>query len=122
MGVAATTTVAAAGAGLIITLMTSSETLAALSSFSRSTLVSNWSVPPAEALRILAMITSSDRPRLLISMTSLLVILLPSDWLQVVETRRRKTAARRVVSCFMRPPTRLLGQYRVPCFYAVALR
>src|ERR1700733_1216856 len=100
MGGEATTTGAAGGAGLIITLMTSSETLATFSSFKPSPLVSNWRVPPAEGLRLLGLMRSSDRPREVISMTSLLVILLPSGWLQVAETRRRNKAARGGVSCF----------------------
>ena len=75
MGAAATTTGPAGGAGLIITLMTSSETLAALSSLRPFTLVSNCRVPPALAARILAMMTSSASPRPTMSMTSWLVIL-----------------------------------------------
>src|SRR5580698_2078838 len=107
MGVAATTTWAAAGAGLIITLMTSSETLAALSSLRASMLVSNWSVPPAAAERILAMMISSERPRPTMSMTSLLVILLPSCWLHVAGRIKRNKAASKKVRRFMGPPDKL---------------
>src|SRR6516165_1807608 len=72
---------AGGGAGLIMTLMIDSETLAALSAFSPSTLVSKLtaSVPASYAWRIFAMITSSERPNFVISMTSWLVSRLRSE-------------------------------------------
>src|SRR5664279_1896929 len=103
MGAAATTMGPAGGAGLIITLMTSSETLAAWRPLRPLTLVSNCRVPPALAARILAMMTSSERPRPTMSMTSWLVILMESCWLHAVEERRRNRTVAKIVWRLMRP-------------------
>src|ERR1700751_5682230 len=73
MGAAVETTGGGGGAGLIITLMTASETLAALRALRPSTEVSDLEASAPVALRIFAMMTSSERLRLVISMMSGLV-------------------------------------------------
>src|ERR1700745_1013675 len=73
MGAAVVTTGGGGGAGLVISLRTASETLAALRALRPSTEVSNLEASAPVALRILAMMTSSERLRLVISMRSVLV-------------------------------------------------
>jgi hypothetical protein len=65
----ATTTGAGGGVGFTITLITASETFAAFKVFNPSTDVSNFN-PSPDTLRIFAMITSSERPMAVISITS----------------------------------------------------
>jgi hypothetical protein len=70
IGAAVVTTGEGGGVGLIITLMTASETLAVLRALRPSMEVSNLEASAPVALRILAMMTSSERLRLVISMMS----------------------------------------------------
>src|SRR6516164_1525488 len=72
MGAALVITAGCGGPGLIITLITASGTFAAVSAFSPSTLVSKPSKVGFAAFvaRILAMMTSSERPVFTMLMTS----------------------------------------------------
>src|SRR6516225_1572616 len=90
------------GAGLIITLITASETFAAFSAFRLSTLVSNFRPSAPLTLRIFAIMTSSERPAATIAMMSWLVSLLAISWPQAEDARKRQRSAIKHLGFLMR--------------------